>query len=420
MADVPQQSTEAQDAQFIIELVGRNDPDINTNFLIDKFTQKHGETATNNLITHLFSIGLVKGGHRGMIHLPPTEKNKDYRDIQRIERFLNPVKDEIKKYRGTGNPIPQKLKKRYKNIYNRFIAPFEERRAINDMQKYFASRPDMSMEERQMRMMQMRQQLAENRRRATSDEYFDFISRPRPNFIPSGIQGVAPIPEGMTQQAVDPKTGKPYTQEQLQNIMNQREAARSLQQATFRFNQLMNQQRKADAFNAKPIEERTDSRGGTQEAIGLNDKEKEELKQLQAMLQERVMPTQPITDEQRKKAIEALKPPPVRRREPPPDPTPPRRTPPRRTVDPKPPRRKPIFRRPQPPTKTTTAAKIDSPTPQQNMITPAGYRRDLKTGELIGYDPRPEMYKRKGLGVLSNQKIKPDTTKGLGSMQGPV
>ena len=256
MADVPQQSTEAQDAQFIIELVGRNDPDINTNFLIDKFTQKHGETATNNLITHLFSIGLVKGGHRGMIHLPPTEKNKDYRDIQRIERFLNPVKDEIKKYRGTGNPIPQKLKKRYKNIYNRFIAPFEERRAINDMQKYFASRPNMSMEERQMRMMQMRQQLAENRRRATSDEYFDFISRPRPNFIPSGIQGVAPIPEGMTQQAVDPKTGKPYTQEQLQNIMNQREAARSLQQATFRFNQLMNQQRKADAFNAKPESER--------------------------------------------------------------------------------------------------------------------------------------------------------------------
>ena len=415
MADVPQQSTEAQDAQFIIELVGRNDPDINTNFLIDKFTQKHGETATNNLITHLFSIGLVKGGHRGMIHLPPTEKNKDYRDIQRIERFLNPVKDEIKKYRGTGNPIPQKLKKRYKNIYNRFIAPFEERRAINDMQKYFASRPNMSMEERQMRMMQMRQQLAENRRRATSDEYFDFISRPRPNFIPSGIQGVAPIPEGMTQQAVDPKTGKPYTQEQLQNIMNQREAARSLQQATSRFNQLMNQQRKADAFNAKPESERNGLM-----AEGLTDKEKEEVKQLQAMLQQRVMPTQPITDEQRKKAIEALKPPPVRRREPPPDPTPPRRTPPRRTVDPKPPRRKPIFRRPQPPTKTTTAAKIDSPTPQQNMITPAGYRRDLKTGELIGYDPRPEMYKIKGLGVLPNQKIKPDTTKGLGSMQGPV
>ena len=415
MADVPQQSTESQDAQFIIELVGRNDPDINTNFLIDKFTQKHGETATNNLITHLFSIGLVKGGHRGMIHLPPTEKNKDYRDIQRIERFLNPVKDEIKKYRGTGNPIPQKLKKRYKNIYNRFIAPFEERRAINDMQKYFASRPNMSMEERQMRMMQMRQQLAENRRRATSDEYFDFISRPRPNFIPSGIQGVAPIPEGMTQQAVDPKTGKPYTQEQLQNIMNQREAARSLQQATSRFNQLMNQQRKADAFNAKPESERNGLM-----AEGLTDKEKEEVKQLQAMLQQRVMPTQPITDEQRKKAIEALKPPPVRRREPPPDPTPPRRTPPRRTVDPKPPRRKPIFRRPQPPTKTTTAAKIDSPTPQQNMITPAGYRRDLKTGELIGYDPRPEMYKRKGLGVLPNQKIKPDTTKGLGSMQGPV
>ena len=415
MADVPQQSTEAQDAQFIIELVGRNDPDINTNFLIDKFTQKHGETATNNLITHLFSIGLVKGGHRGMIHLPPTEKNKDYRDIQRIDRFLNPVKDEIKKYRRTGNPIPQKLKKRYKNIYNRFIAPFEERRAINDMQKYFASRPNMSMEERQMRMMQMRQQLAENRRRATSDEYFDFISRPRPNFIPSGIQGVAPIPEGMTQQAVDPKTGKPYTQEQLQNIMNQREAARSLQQATSRFNQLMNQQRKADAFNAKPESERNGLM-----AEGLTDKEKEEVKQLQAMLQQRVMPTQPITDEQRKKAIEALKPPPVRRREPPPDPTPPRRTPPRRTVDPKPPRRKPIFRRPQPPTKTTTAAKIDSPTPQQNMITPAGYRRDLKTGELIGYDPRPEMYKRKGLGVLPNQKIKPDTTKGLGSMQGPV
>ena len=415
MADVPQQSTEAQDAQFIIELVGRNDPDINTNFLIDKFTQKHGETATNNLITHLFSIGLVKGGHRGMIHLPPTEKNKDYRDIQRIERFLNPVKDEIKKYRGTGNPIPQKLKKRYKNIYNRFIAPFEERRAINDMQKYFASRTNMSMEERKMRMMQMRQQLAENRRRATSDEYFDFISRPRPNFIPSGIQGVAPIPEGMTQQAVDPKTGKPYTQEQLQNIMNQREAARSLQQATSRFNQLMNQQRKADAFNAKPESERNGLM-----AEGLTDKEKEEVKQLQAMLQQRVMPTQPITDEQRKKAIEALKPPPVRRREPPPDPTPPRRTPPRRTVDPKPPRRKPIFRRPQPPTKTTTAAKIDSPTPQQNMITPAGYRRDLKTGELIGYDPRPEMYKRKGLGVLPNQKIKPDTTKGLGSMQGPV
>ena len=415
MADVPQQSTEAQDAQFIIELVGRNDPDINTNFLIDKFTQKHGETATNNLITHLFSIGLVKGGHRGMIHLPPTEKNKDYRDIQRIERFLNPVKDEIKKYRGTGNPIPQKLKKRYKNIYNRFIAPFEERRAINDMQKYFASRPNMSMEERQMRMMQMRQQLAENRRRATSDEYFDFISRPRPNFIPSGIQGVAPIPEGMTQQAVDPKTGKPYTQEQLQNIMNQREAARSLQQATSRFNQLMNQQRKADAFNAKPESERNGLM-----AEGLTDKEKEEVKQLQAMLQQRVMPTQPITDEQRKKAIEALKPPPVRRREPPPHPTPPRRTPPRRTVDPKPPRRKPIFRRPQPPTKTTTAAKIDSPTPQQNMITPAGYRRDLKTGELIGYDPRPEMYKRKGLGVLPNQKIKRDTTKGLGSMQGPV
>ena len=415
MADVPQQSTEAQDAQFIIELVGRNDPDINTNFLIDKFTQKHGETATNNLITHLFSIGLVKGGHRGMIHLPPTEKNKDYRDIQRIERFLNPVKDEIKKYRGTGNPIPQKLKKRYKNIYNRFIAPFEERRAINDMQKYFASRPNMSMEERQMRMMQMRQQLAENRRRATSDEYFDFISRPRPNFIPSGIQGVAPIPEGMTQQAVDPKTGKPYTQEQQQNIMNQIEAARILQQATTRFNQLMNQQRKADAFNAKPESERNGLM-----AEGLTDKEKEEVKQLQAMLQQRVMPTQPITDEQRKKAIEALKPPPVRRREPPPDPTPPRRTPPRRTVDPKPPRRKPIFRRPQPPTKTTTAAKIDSPTPQQNMITPAGYRRDLKTGELIGYDPRPEMYKRKGLGVLPNQKIKPDTTKGLGSMQGPV
>ena len=415
MADVPQQSTEAQDAQFIIELVGRNDPDINTNFLIDKFTQKHGETATNNLITHLFSIGLVKGGHRGMIHLPPTEKNKDYRDIQRINRFMKPIQDQIRQYRGTGNPIPEKLRKRYTRVYNRFIAPFEERRAINDMQKYFASRPNMSMEERQMRMMQMRQQLAENRRRATSDEYFDFISRPRPNFIPSGIQGVAPIPEGMTQQAVDPKTGKPYTQEQLQNIMNQREAARSLQQATSRFNQLMNQQRKADAFNAKPESERNGLM-----AEGLTDKEKEEVKQLQAMLQQRVMPTQPITDEQRKKAIEALKPPPVRRREPPPDPTPPRRTPPRRTVDPKPPRRKPIFRRPQPPTKTTTAAKIDSPTPQQNMITPAGYRRDLKTGELIGYDPRPEMYKRKGLGVLPNQKIKPDTTKGLGSMQGPV
>jgi hypothetical protein len=354
----------------------------------------------------------------------------------------------------------------------------------------------------------MRQELAENRRKATGNEYFDFISRPRPKFVSSGIEGVAPIPEDMAQKAVDPKTGKPYTQEQLQNIMNQREAARRLQQATFRFNQLMNQQRKADAFNAKPIEERTDSRGGTQEAIGLNDKEKEELKQLQAMLQQRIMPTQTITDEQKKKAIKVLnpdrkivtspikryshiqsefynspeydswtkgskigtmdmyyspyfgqqgsgsigraldraykawakrtgneaikapprkspledtvKPPPVRRREPPPDPTPPRRKPPRRTVDPKPPRRTPIFRRPQPPTKTTTVAKIDSPTPQQNMITPAGYRRDLKTGKLIGYDPRPERYKRKGLGVLPNQKIKPNTTKGLGSMQGSV
>ena len=31
-----EQSTESQDAQFIIELVGRNDPDVNTNILIDK------------------------------------------------------------------------------------------------------------------------------------------------------------------------------------------------------------------------------------------------------------------------------------------------------------------------------------------------------------------------------------------------
>ena len=36
--------------------------------------------------------------------------------------------------------------------------------------------------------------------------------------------------------------------------------------------------------------------------LSLTDKEKEEVKQLQAMLQQRVMPTQPITDEQRKKA----------------------------------------------------------------------------------------------------------------------
>ena len=195
MANIPQQSTESQDAQFIIELVGRNDPDVNTNILIDKFTQKYGETATNNLITHLFSIGLISGGHRGMIHMPPTEENKNYRDIQRINRFMKPIQDQIRQYRGTGNPIPEKLRKRYTRVYNRFIAPFEERRAINDMQKYFASRPDMSMEERQMRMMKMRQELAEKRRRATSDEYFDFISRPRPDFISSGIEGVAPVPK---------------------------------------------------------------------------------------------------------------------------------------------------------------------------------------------------------------------------------
>ena len=56
--------------------------------------------------------------------------------------------------------------------------------------------------------------------------------------------------------------------------MNQREAARSLQQATFRFNQLMNQQRKADAFNAKPESERNGLM-----AEGLTDKEKELLLQ---------------------------------------------------------------------------------------------------------------------------------------------
>tara|TARA_B100000579_G_scaffold434591_1_gene455815 strand:- start:1014 stop:2294 length:1281 start_codon:yes stop_codon:yes gene_type:complete len=338
MANVPQQSTESQDAQILIELIGRNDPDINTNFLLDKFTQKHGETATSNLITHLFSIGLVEGGHRGMIHMPPTEKNKDYRDVQRIKRFMKPIVDQFKQYQGTGNPIPEELRKRYTRVYNKFIAPFEERRAIKDMQKYFASRPDMSMEERQMRMMKMRQELAENRRRATGNEYFDMISRPRP--------------QDMAQQAVDPKTGKPYTQEQLQNIMNQREAARRLQQATSRFNQLMNQQRKADAFNARPESERNGLM-----AAGLTDKEKEEVKQLQAMLQQRVMPTQTITDEQRDMAIKAL-------------------NPDRKIVD-----------APRPPTQTKEdkKPKIKKPPsrPPRRPPAPAGWRRDPRTGKLI-------------------------------------
>jgi len=83
--------------------------------------------------------------------------------------------------------------------------------------------------------------------------------------------------------------------------MNQREVMRNIQQATFRFNQLQEQQRKADAFNAKPESERNGLM-----AAGLTDKEKEEVKQLQAMLQQRAMPTQTITDEQRKKAIKAL------------------------------------------------------------------------------------------------------------------
>ena len=76
MADVPQQSTEAQDAQFIIELVGRNDPDINTNFLIDKFTQKHGDTATNNLITHLF-LGYGNYKRDGKFYLYPILAKED-------------------------------------------------------------------------------------------------------------------------------------------------------------------------------------------------------------------------------------------------------------------------------------------------------------------------------------------------------
>ena len=38
---------------------------------------------------------MVAKAHRGMIHMPPTEENKNYRDVQRINRFIKPIQNQI-------------------------------------------------------------------------------------------------------------------------------------------------------------------------------------------------------------------------------------------------------------------------------------------------------------------------------------
>ena len=413
MANIPQQSTESQDAQFIIELVGRNDPDVNTNILIDKFTQKYGETDTNNLITHLFSIGLISGGHRGMIHMPPTEENKNYRDIQRINRFMKPIQDQIRQYRGTGNPIPEKLRKRYTRVYNRFIAPFEERRAINDMQKYFASRPDMSMEERQMRMMKMRQELAEKRRRATSDEYFDFISRPRPDFISSGIEGVAPVPKNMDMTTAIQK-------EANRRNIQMRQRLQDLVSKSYKTSLTDDESLELDTLksNLSKMTFPSDDRVYTPEQLATLGLSVPSIPK--GMTQQAVdapkPPTQTITDvdERRKKTTEALEPfslkEAFRRKE---------RKPPRRTVDPKPPRR----RR----TKQTTDTKRGMG--NRTQFTATGYYGPADRFYTYGTGPSPNFTKdnftkqqTKAKGTMNIPPIKetPKSKIGLGSMQGSV